>query len=183
MSKKITKLEAASKQLETAIELFFSQGDETAIHTLAAAAYEILKDLSFKKRLSGIVKNKKLNQFILRNGPIGKKNANKIFSAANFFKHADIDPELSLEFDPDLTQVILYEACRLHIILRGGSPVIDTMITWVLNAQYMHMQEKEGSIPRPLDPEFDPSNKKKFLKILNWFKEKYAKEGTWQSHA
>ena len=43
--KSITKLEAAERQLAQAIRLFFGQGDEIAIHTLASTAYQILSDM------------------------------------------------------------------------------------------------------------------------------------------
>src|SRR5438045_7911123 len=45
-AKRITKLEAAVRQLRAAILLYFSNGDEVAIHTLAFAAHEILRQLA-----------------------------------------------------------------------------------------------------------------------------------------
>ncbi len=41
----VTKLAAARRQLSAAIRMFFSGEDELAIHTVASAAYGILKDL------------------------------------------------------------------------------------------------------------------------------------------
>lgn len=41
----ITKLAAAKRQLQAAIRLFFFEEDELAIHTVASAAYGLLKDL------------------------------------------------------------------------------------------------------------------------------------------
>jgi hypothetical protein len=38
---KISKLDAAKRQLEVAIRLYFYFGDPVAIHTLTAAAYNI----------------------------------------------------------------------------------------------------------------------------------------------
>ena|SRR5436305_13488939 len=43
---KISKLDAARRQLETAILLYFNEADPVSIHTLAAASHEILRDLS-----------------------------------------------------------------------------------------------------------------------------------------
>jgi len=45
----LTKLEAAQRQLDAAIRLFLSSEDELAIHTLAAAAYRIFRDLKEKR--------------------------------------------------------------------------------------------------------------------------------------
>jgi hypothetical protein len=39
----ISKLDAAKRQLEVAIRLYFAWGDPVAIHTLAAAAINLLK--------------------------------------------------------------------------------------------------------------------------------------------
>ena len=41
----VTKLAAAKRQLQAAIRLFFFEEDELAIHTVASAAYGLLKDL------------------------------------------------------------------------------------------------------------------------------------------
>ncbi len=41
----ITKLAAAKRQLQAAIRLFFMPEDELAVHTIAAAAYGLLKDI------------------------------------------------------------------------------------------------------------------------------------------
>ena len=41
----VTKLAAAKRQLQAAVRLFFLEEDELAIHTVASAAYGLLKDL------------------------------------------------------------------------------------------------------------------------------------------
>lgn len=45
----ITKIAAASRQLDAAIRLFFTKEDDLAIHTVAAAAFRILRDVSDKQ--------------------------------------------------------------------------------------------------------------------------------------
>ena len=45
----VTKLDAARRQLRTAIRLWFNDGDLVAIHTLAFAAYEIIHVVSKKR--------------------------------------------------------------------------------------------------------------------------------------
>jgi hypothetical protein len=42
----ITKLDAARRQLGIAISLWFQDGDEVAIHTLACAAHQIIHDIN-----------------------------------------------------------------------------------------------------------------------------------------
>lgn len=46
---KVSKLDAAKRQLGTAIRLYFSDGDPVSIHTLTAAAYNILRDVTKQK--------------------------------------------------------------------------------------------------------------------------------------
>lgn len=45
---KISKLDAAKRQLETAIRLYFNSADPVSIHTLACAAHSIISDLNKK---------------------------------------------------------------------------------------------------------------------------------------
>jgi hypothetical protein len=56
MAETIAKLDAAKRQLTVAIRLFFNHADPVAIHTLAAAAYQILYDLSKGHGMIGVVK-------------------------------------------------------------------------------------------------------------------------------
>ena len=51
---RISKIDAARRQLDCAIELWFFDKDEISIHTLAAAAYQIIHDLKVHK---GIVRD------------------------------------------------------------------------------------------------------------------------------
>jgi hypothetical protein len=46
---KIGKLDAARRQLKTAIALWFTGGDPVAVHALAFAAYEIIHTISKKR--------------------------------------------------------------------------------------------------------------------------------------
>jgi hypothetical protein len=46
----ITKIQAAEKQLDTAIRLFFENIDHLSCYTLAAASHEITDDLCEKKK-------------------------------------------------------------------------------------------------------------------------------------
>jgi hypothetical protein len=45
----VTKLGAAERQLSVAIRMFLASEDELAVHTVASAAYQILRDLKGKK--------------------------------------------------------------------------------------------------------------------------------------
>ncbi|QEE25822.1 hypothetical protein CS053_15875 [Rhodanobacter glycinis] len=106
---KVTKVQVASNQLDAAIELFFLSDNSIAVHTLTAAAYNVLRDLARRDGLdfpfiktgfvSTLKKSDKSKVIAFLNGP------------ENFFKHADRDPDGVLEFDPELTELMLIDAC------------------------------------------------------------------------
>jgi hypothetical protein len=54
----INKIAAAKRQLEAAIRMFFAKEDELAVHTVASAAFRVLRDIHFRRRgktlLSGL---------------------------------------------------------------------------------------------------------------------------------
>jgi len=115
----IGKLEAAQRQLRTAITLWFDDGDAVSVHTLAFAAYEIFhavsehrdpyrRDLLFDTLLIKDEFRRDWNKLVRRE--------------ANFFKHGDRDAEAVIDFDPDLSEwFILYAivARQLLIIRRA----------------------------------------------------------------
>jgi hypothetical protein len=90
---RVAKMDAALRQLDTAIRLWFSDGDAVSIHTLVGAAYQIIHDFNKQKGGrdllfdSGIIKEEFRAQAI--------KFLRKDF---NFFKHADEDPNDVTEF-------------------------------------------------------------------------------------
>lgn len=114
--KKITKIEAAKRQLETAIKLYFNDEDEISVHTLAAAAHEIIFCLNCSTGIKGksIIKN-----------PINIREERKkeyleiMNKATNFFKHAGRDPKDSIEFNQGETEIWLLDSCTMYQSLVG----------------------------------------------------------------
>ncbi len=100
----VAKLSAAKRQLDCAIEMWFGDKDQVAVHTLAVAAHQIIHDLHEKKFP---------DKPLFLNTPLVKEEFRAEFiglfkEAANFFKHADKkdpDPHAVIEFTPFLTQV------------------------------------------------------------------------------
>ncbi len=92
---RVSKLNAARRQLNCALELWFSDKDEVSVHTLAAAAHQIIYDINKKKGgedlffESIVIKDEYRSEFIA----LVKKDM-------NFFKHPDKDPEGITEFVP-----------------------------------------------------------------------------------
>ena len=113
----IDKKEAAKRQLETAVELFFGGKDEVSTHTLTAAAYTILIDISEGQLPFETFWD---NSYIK---PEKKKEFQGILAdAENFFKHAVRDPERILSFDSFQTEVLLFDAARIYMNLAGENP-------------------------------------------------------------
>ena len=93
---KINKIEAARRQIDTAIRLLFDNEDPTAIHTLSMAGFRILRDLA-KKQNSNISKSV---QSMIKPGMEGKFWGS-IQSFANYFKHAEKDPDAIINNIPE----------------------------------------------------------------------------------
>jgi hypothetical protein len=100
----VTKLEAGRRQLQTAIKLWFADGDPVSIHTLAYAAYEIIHVVS-KKR------NPSRRQLLFDNALVRKDKqrewADIVKKHANWFKHARNDAEGSMEFNSAISEIFL----------------------------------------------------------------------------
>lgn len=120
---KISKLDAAKRQLECAIILYFNECDSVSIHTLCMAANEVLHDLNSGR--VWMIKDNLSNHVI----PGMEKKAREIYNkAGNFFKHANRDPNDILDFDPDSSEIIIWEGCNVYRKLTGESP--DKMIAY-----------------------------------------------------
>ena len=113
----INKLEASHRQLVQAIKCFFNSEDVVAIHTLAAAARQILHDICVA---SGIKRDlEDSEEFVALDRESQKKFLRGIKELQNFLKHADKDPEGELEFNSELTELFIYDACQLYRNING----------------------------------------------------------------
>lgn len=107
---RIEKLEAARRNLAAAVRLFFERDDPVAIHTLAAAAQGVIRDVAKARGLA--------HTSILHDHPNIPAGARKewikiLNSPRNFFKHADVDPNGTLEFDDSANETLLLDACLI----------------------------------------------------------------------
>ena len=109
---RLSKLETARRQLDTAIALFFEDRDPVAIHTLAAAAHQVLHDLCLKSGLEPTLRNPKSLDEETR-----KKYFLGLTTPENYFKHADRDSDKSLLFVTETTQFMMFDATSLYFNL------------------------------------------------------------------
>lgn len=103
----ITKLDAGRRNLGTAIRLFFERDDPIAIHTLAAAAQSVIRDVA---RARGLEHTSILHDHPGIPSDLRKEWLNKLNAPRNFFKHANNDLEGSLKFDEGENTVLLLDA-------------------------------------------------------------------------
>lgn len=111
-SEPISKIEAAFRQLRTAVLLFFSDQDPVAVHTLAAASHEILRQLAERKGIPVGLAPAKMVAVLPGMTPDEAKAALSV--TAGFFKHAGRDPDDTINFQPEINDHFLYEAVCLY---------------------------------------------------------------------
>ena len=109
---RLGKVEAARRQLDTCIEMFFENRDVVSQHTLCMAAHSVLFNLCTAQGITGS----------LANPQVGTESerlyAVKAFKVPqNFFKHADRDPDGSVLFFPSVTQFMMMDGARLYVLL------------------------------------------------------------------
>lgn len=125
----VNKIEAARRQIDTAIRLFFSNGDPVSIHTLAAAGFRILRDIAQAK---GTDMHKSVMAGI-RPGMEGEfwKAMNR---PANFLKHADIDPDEILSNVEETINDFLLVLCCAYYTGLGYQETREMKVlqTWIL---------------------------------------------------
>ena len=138
---RVSKLDAARRQLLTAIRLYFNLGDIVSTHTLAAAAFKITQNIcDSSPNMSNSVTDWIERRF--------KSEARKIFwrklhKTATFFKHADRDPDAIHEFYPEEAENMLFFAAYQYLQLtEEWSAEIRLFMTW-----YMLLHPKAFNTP------------------------------------
>lgn len=139
----ISKLDAAKRQLDTAINLYFRDADPISIHTLTAAAHQILMDLSKPEGIKSFMKDTS----IIRKGK-EKEFLALINEAENFFKHADQDPHALLKFIPEQTEALLLDAVEMYMQLTKEMPEDMTVyrVWFLLNNPEIVSDKTKGNL-------------------------------------
>ena len=121
---KVSKLDAAGRQLHTAIALYFADGDPVSVHTLAAAAHGLVEDLA---AVAG--QRTPIHQTLVDQLPpdLVEQVRKAGRGVQNFLKHADRDPTAELVFSQHYTELVLLDAIVTFAKIGG-------QITWPLEA-------------------------------------------------
>lgn len=159
----ISKIDAAKRQLDVAIRIFLSNGDIVATHTLTAAAYNVIRDLSGLQGKSVFVKGKAIEMTKPKHR---KMVLDKINEAENFFKHADKDPGKLLEFSPNATEFLLWDACGAYCSLTSEkTPLTIIFNAWFL-AKYPNLLLDKKDQATISELQLNPEDRKSFLDLL-----------------
>jgi hypothetical protein len=111
---KVTKIEAAQRQLRTACQLFFQDADSISVHTLAWAVHEILEQ---HPRTAG-----SLLFDIAKESPESDKAHAELTEARNFFKHYHNKPLKTIKFIENLNEWLLIDCGQMYRSITGKVP-------------------------------------------------------------
>ena len=124
----ISKLDAARRQLETAINLYFHEGDVVSIHTLASAAHEIVQNITKEKGGKPTLKeswNHDIKPEFL------KEFSKKLRDAQTFLEHSRRDGHQSIELEPFRSDIVMLDACwSYRRVTNERLPVFGTFEVW-----------------------------------------------------
>jgi hypothetical protein len=145
----ITKLEAARRQLDTAIRLFFDNEDSLSVHTLAYASFKILFDIYPLHKSDEFAT--KMDEMIR---VMGWQRFNE---TANFLKHADRDPAELLNYhDADGAQTFIGLASLMYRRIAGDfTPLMRGFDCWTET-----LNPEAFDIPPDPDPEREALEKR-----------------------
>jgi hypothetical protein len=125
---KLSKLEAATRQLRMAIKLMFENADPVPVHTLVGAASIIISDLVEKN-----VPEKSWDRYAQQANNITASEYFRVMrEAQNFLKHAKDDPDSTLNFNPIDTESLAFWA-----VMNAGELGLLSMEESVLQLWYL----------------------------------------------
>lgn len=122
---KLRKIDAAKRQIESAIWLWFADADIVSVHTLTIATHRILRELS---ELWGVTPLPLTAKYLL-NGQ-GKKPKPPCEEAESFFRQAKNDE--TYELNETVTELYLFDAVMAYINLLDNDAASALMSTFVV---------------------------------------------------
>jgi hypothetical protein len=124
---RLTKVDAAQRQLDMASFLFLVSCEYVSIHALASSAYQVIEDIN--RHQGGNLMFKDGYGVLDQSSQEWRKWLNV---PQNFVKHADKDPEGAIRFRPWVTVITLCEAASAFKRIAGFRPVVSVAaIIWI----------------------------------------------------
>lgn len=123
----VSKLEAAERQLDQAILLFFGDQDIVSVHTLTTAAYQIIADVCKHRGIPREIEDSP----ILEQFGIKREVLAVIRKPQNFFKHGNKDHTDTVQLNPMLSVCFIMSAVQSLLQLRTRqSPECKVFRLW-----------------------------------------------------
>ena len=102
----VTKFEAATRHLNAAIRFLFEGEDSLVVHSLAASAANVFSDLVENRG-----NHKSWRELMREDHGFSPAELRQVLHRSwNFFKHADRDPNETLDFNADETEHLIFYA-------------------------------------------------------------------------
>jgi hypothetical protein len=141
----LNKIECAQRQLDVAIKMWFFDEDVVSTHTLTCAAQTILEDLNSKLNKTESMKDiiQKLDKFV--SPMLLKKLHKEINKYQNFFKHADRDPNETIQFNTKQTQLFLVASGQIFQALANEMtiPMKINHLWFAVNNSHLFSSESD----------------------------------------
>jgi hypothetical protein len=108
---KVSILDAAKRQMETAVRLYFNDADPVSVYTLTGASHAVLTDLIKKNGSKSSV-----SDFSIRN-EYKREVRSKIRKAKNHLHSAAKNPESTVTVNVLTNEYFLFDACEKYMAL------------------------------------------------------------------
>lgn len=155
----ISKLDAARRQLETAVDLWFHEGDPVSIHTLTMAAHEILKVL-----------NRAQNGPPMMGEPCPhiREEYTDLWREvcvrhAAFFKHSSHDADETHYFPPTINDVLILDATEVYLRIANDVRPLFRLFKWYMRLHLPEIFIEETPVN---DPDLKAQAKPEFFDLL-----------------
>jgi hypothetical protein len=117
----LSKEAVARSQLETAITLWFKDGDLASIHTLAVAANDCWNGLGKKRGI-----RTKMNETVKG---LSREKYDRVTAAENFFKHGHKETSKLLRYQPAHAEVLMFDSSLAALELFGDPSLMMQAFT------------------------------------------------------
>jgi hypothetical protein len=135
----VTKFEAATRHLNAAIRFLFEGEDSLVVHSLAASAANVFSDL-VENRDS----QKSWRQLMREDHGFSSAELRHVLHRSwNFFKHADRDPNETLDFNADETEHLIFYATVECGEYGVTSTEMQLFQLWFIASGRLHLAEAE----------------------------------------
>lgn len=145
----VDKVAAIRRQLDTAIWLWFNEGDTVSIHTLVDAAFGILDDL-YQARKMG--RPMPFDDDASKTTPEQKKWRKKLKEAGTFGKHARTDHDRAYEYNSIFIETQIAFAITAHARLeKVGRNSLQTLFSLWFWVHYPEFSETSPNHAERID--------------------------------